>query len=552
VIGLIVVSACGRSGVGVETARVDQIFATWNTPASPGCSLGVSRDGSVVYERGYGMADLEQRTPIAPSSIFHVASISKQFTAMSIMLLAARGQLSIDDDVGKYVPEWADKGRPITIRHLLNHTSGLRDVFFLLGLVAPRDYGDDRNETIAPLLAHQRGLNFPPGSEYQYNNGGYLLLANIVKRASGQSLRAFADANIFKPLGMSSTHFHDDPAMAVPNRALGYHRDGSGFRPARHEDLGRLVGNTGLFTTTGDLLRWEQNFADPRVGDQATLAAMQTPTILANGVTNPYGFGLQIDHDLGLQTVGHGGGDPGYRAQVMRYPERGLAVAVLCNLDDIDAVALAKRVAAVYLGDQGMPTAAGPTVPSSRVTLTADELSSKAGLYRDPAKEIFGRVFVRDGKLIASPNAGADDGVELVPADRQHFVIAGTTIRAEFVPPAAGRPQQIRVTGAGPTPIVTEQVTSTFTPAAPALRVFAGKYVSRELEVTYAIRPGDGGLILDVPGRTPIALAPIFPDAFHGDLVDVIEFSRDTRHAVTGFTINTDGVRRLRFERVSL
>ena len=172
VIGLIVVSACGRPGVGAETTRVDQIFAAWNSPDSPGCSLGVSRNGAVVYERGYGMANLDPRTPIVPSSIFHVASISKQFTAMSIMLLAARGQLSIDDDVGKYVPEWADKGHPITIRHLLNHTSGLRDVFFLTGLAAPRDYGDQRNDTIAPLLAHQRALNFPPGSEYQYNTAG--------------------------------------------------------------------------------------------------------------------------------------------------------------------------------------------------------------------------------------------------------------------------------------------------------------------------------------------------------------------------------------------
>ncbi len=460
-------------------------------------------------------------------------------------------KLSIDDDVGKYVPEWADKGRPITIRHLLNHTSGLRDVFFLAGLSAPRDYGDDRNGTIAPLLAHQRALNFPPGSEYQYNNGGYLLLANIVKRVSGQSLRAFADANIFKPLRMSSTHFHDDPGMAVPNRALGYHRDGSSFQLARHEDLGRLVGNTGLFTTTGDLLRWEQNFADPRVGDQAMLAAMQTPTMLTNGVTNPYGFGLQIDRDLGLLTIGHGGGDPGYRAQVMRYPERFLAIAVLCNLDDIDAVALAKRVAAVYLRQPDVLPTVGPNTPAPRVTLAADDLAAKAGLYRDPAKEIFGRVFVRDGKLIASPNAGAENGVELVPADRQHFVIAGTTISAEFVPPAAGRPQQIRVTGAGPTPIVTEQVTTTFTPSARELRVFAGKYVSRELDVTYGVRADDGGLILEVPGHTPITLAPIFPDAFHGDLVDVIEFSRDTRRAVTGFTVNTDGVRRLRFERVT-
>ena len=551
VIGLAFVSACGRSRAGDETARVDQIFAAWNTVESPGCSLGVSRKGAVVYERGYGMANLEQHTLIAPSSVFHVASISKQFTAMSIMLLAARGQLSIDDRVDAYVPEWADKGRPITIRHLLNHTSGLRDVFFLAGLAAPRDYGNDVNAALAPLIAHQRALNFPPGTEYQYNNGGYLLLANIVKRVSGQSLRAFADANIFKPLGMTSTHFHDDPGMAVPNRALGYHRDGGTVRLARHDDLGKLVGNTGLFTTTGDLLRWEQNFADPHVGDRAMLTVMQAPTMLSNGAMSAYGFGLQIDHDLGLQTVGHGGGDPGYRAQVMRYPEREFAIAVLCNLDDIDAVALAKRVAALYLGGQDAKATLGPAAPPPRVTLTRDELAARTGLYRDPSKEIFGRIFVQDGKLIASPNAGANNGLELIPVDRNHFVLAGTTISAEFLPPAADRPQQIRVTGAGPTVIVTEQVTSPFTPSAQELRVFAGEYVSRELDVTYTVRANDTGLILDVPGRTSILLTPIFPDAFHGDLVDVIEFSRDGGRRLTGFTVNTDGARRLRFERVT-
>src|SRR5207247_1064722 len=196
-------------------ARVDKLFAEWNRSDSPGCSLAVSQNGVLVYERGYGMANLELGVPITPASVFHVCSISKQFTAMCILLLAQRGKLSLDDEVRKYIPEWPNYGSRLTIRHLLTHTSGLRDAFTLMGLAPPREDGADPNEAIVKMLARQRALNFTPGTEFQYTNGGYTLLGSIVKRVSGQSLRAFADANIFKPLGMRHTHFHDDPTMVV-------------------------------------------------------------------------------------------------------------------------------------------------------------------------------------------------------------------------------------------------------------------------------------------------------------------------------------------------
>jgi CubicO group peptidase (beta-lactamase class C family) len=206
-------------------ARVDKLFARWSSTDSPGCSLGVSRNGVTMYERGYGMANLELKVPITPLTVFHVASVSKQFAAMSILLLAQHGQLSLDDEVRKYIPELPDYGTRLTIRHLLTHTSGLREGFTLLGLAAPREDGVDPNDAVVNMLVRQGALNFTPGSDYQYNNGGYTMLGSIVKRVSGQSLRPFADANIFKPLGMAHTHFHDDPTMIVPNRASGYHRD---------------------------------------------------------------------------------------------------------------------------------------------------------------------------------------------------------------------------------------------------------------------------------------------------------------------------------------
>ena len=357
--GLVFVAAlgaCRRSPVEAPNARVDALFAEWNKPDSPGCSVGVSQNGTVVYQHGYGMASLENGVPNTPATVFPVASISKQFTAMSIMLLAQQGKLSLDDEVWKYVPGWADHEHGVTIRHLLAHTAGLRDVFLLVELASPHVDGVNINDALMRILAHQRGLNFTPGSEFRYNNGGYNLLAGIVKRVSGQSFRDFTDANIFKPLGMAHTHFHDDPGLIVPNRAWGYHRDAAGLRLARAGgDPGGILGNSGLFTTVTDLLRWEQNFADVRVGDRALVAEMQTPVVLTGGDKSPYGLGLEVGQDHGLKTVGHGGGDQGVAAYVIRYPDRGLAVAVLCNLDNVGfgVGALTRNVAAVYLPGRG-------------------------------------------------------------------------------------------------------------------------------------------------------------------------------------------------------
>jgi len=534
------------------TARVDQLFAQWNRSDSPGCSLGVSQNGVPAYERGYGMASLELGVPITPTSVFPAASISKQFTAMSILLLAKRGQLSLDDEVRKYIPEWADHESWITIRHLLTHTSGVRDGFTLHELNAARDDVFD-NDVMVKILARTRGLNFTPGTEFQYNNSAYALLASIVSRVSGQSLRAFTEANIFKPLGMTHTHFHDDPSMIVPNRVQGYHQYGSALHLA--SDNGRVVGNAGLQTTVGDLLLWEQNFAEVRVGDRALVTAMQTPAIPTGWSDgSSYGYGLEIAQYRGLRTVGHGGGDRGIASYVVRYSEQGFAVALLCNLDNIgengNATGLTQRVADIYLSDAfAMPPTSSVTATPTSVTLSAEQLTSKVGLYRDPVMESVGRIFLRDGKLMASEGVGEGESVELTPVSENRFVISGTPVVAEFLPAEPGRPQEVRVTGAGPKPVVSQKLDA-FTPSIAELRAFRGEYTSAELEGTYMLVARDSGLVLQIPGRNDIVLQPIFPDAFAGGVVGVVKFSRDARGAVTGFTANSSGVRGLRFDRV--
>ncbi len=526
-------------------ARVDRLFARWQTPDSPGCSVGVSRGGATVLERGYGRASLELGVPISPESVFHVASVTKQFTAMSILLLARDGRLSLDDDVRRHLPEWAGPAG-VTIRHLLTHTGGLRDAFLLIEMAAPETSRPVQDQLVG-LLARQRGLIDEPGRRYVYNNGGYVLLAEIVKRVSGQSLRAFADDRIFRPLGMRQSHLHDDVAEVVPKLATGYTRGGDGaLRVARQ--TGGLVGNGGLFTTAGDLLRWERNFAEPRVGDASIIASMETPPALPGGETTVYGLGLQMERHGGRRTIGHGGGDQGVSAYVVRYPDDDLAVAVLCNVDEIDSIELAHGVADLYLGAVSGPADAAAGEAATTQMSSAD-LAANEGLYRDPTDEALLRVFLRDGTLRGSSGAGADGGWPLVPLGANRFRIPTTTITLEFAAGASSGSRTLRIVGERPTPAVLERVAS-YTPSPAQLASVAGDYRSEELATTYALRVRDGALIADVPGRASIALQPIRPDTFAGSLVGAITFARDRDGQVTGFTVHAYAARGLRFERV--
>jgi len=510
----------------------------------------------MVFERGYGMANLEHKVPITPATLFDPASIAKPLTALSVMLLAEQGKLSLDDEVWKHVPEWVNRQDRVTIRHLLAHTAGLRDAFLLVELAPPLAPGVDINDHMLRILAGQRGLNFVPGSEFSYNNGGYNLLASIVARVSGQSFRHFVAARIFGPLGMTQSSLRGGPVAVSVHHARGYRRDDRGFHLARDGglDTSAIVGNAGLFTTVRDLLRFAQNFGAARVGSRDHLNAMQTAVSLGENGTSPWGLGLQVGVDGGLTTVGHGGGDPGIAAYVIRYPAHDLNVAVLCNLDTLNARVgtLARQVAAQYLPARAEPVSRDAPPVTDGPVLTAAELATNAGLYRDHATDTYGRVYVRDGKLWASMDAGDGpaDSVELRPVDRNRFAIPGAPVVAEFVAPREGRPRQIRVTGAGPKPFVSEQVVEGFTPTAEQLREYAGRYANADLDVTYSLVVRASGLVLQIPGRADIALQPVFPDAFYGSLVDLIRFSGGARPGSTVFTINRTSVRNLSFERV--
>ncbi|MDT7602362.1 MAG: hypothetical protein QOF61_359 [Acidobacteriota bacterium] len=539
--------------VDAITGKVDQLFAQWDKPDTPGCALAVVKDGRIIYERGYGMANLELSVPITPASVFNVGSISKQFTAMSVVMLAQQGKLSLDDDVRKYVPEVPDFGTPITLRHLIHHTSGLRDFFEMLQMKGWRADDVETEKDVLDMVSRQRTLNHRPGDEYLYTNTGYVLLAVVVKCVTGHSLSEFAEANIFKPLGMTNTHFYEDHTAIIKGLADGYlpNGDGSFLKGMPADDF---IGSGGIYTTVEDLARWDQNFYDGKVGGSTVIEQMLTPGVLNDGTKIGYAFGLNVNPPYkGLETVFHNGSRGGYRGILQRFPEQHFSVALLCNVR-IASDPLAARVADIYLADLLKPAATNqgsPAVaPANAVKLSEKELSGIAGLYLNPATDAVRRVYVKDGKLMYARAPGNES--ELAPLGDNRFVMLGVRNKVEitFKSPRAGAPPQMFFSQDGGKPSVQEPVRpASYTPQ--QLAEFAGQYRSVEVDATYSITPQDGGLMFRTGNWGDFLLSPRFVDSFENQAqMGSLVFTRDGKNRVSGFVIRSGKVKNLRFNKI--
>jgi CubicO group peptidase (beta-lactamase class C family) len=298
------------------------------------------------------MANLEHNIPLTPKSVFRIGSTSKQFTAVCMALLEEEGALSLDDSLRKFLPQMPEYAEEITIRHLIHHTSGFRDYLTLAEIAGIRDDDYFTDAEVVDLLARQKELNFRPGEEHLYSNSGYFLLSQIVKKASGKSLREYAEEKIFQPLGMTNTHFHDDHTRIVKNKASGYApKKGGGFVISM--TTLPMTGDGGVFTSVEDLFLWDQNFYDNRLGNsgQALIEKIQTPGVLNNGEKLDYAFGLVVSEYKGLKMVSHGGSFVGFRADMIRFPEQRFSVILLANLSTFNPSVMAIRIADVYLAD---------------------------------------------------------------------------------------------------------------------------------------------------------------------------------------------------------
>ena len=517
-------------------ARVDKVFERWNKKESPGCAISVGEQGRLLLARAYGMADLEDEIAITPETIFEAGSVSKQFTAFAVMLLVGEGRLSLDDPVRKHIPELPAFGEGIRVRHLLSHVSGLRSQWPLLTLAGrPPTLAVHTIPEILDLVSRQTRANFQPGEEYLYNNTAFTLLSVIVSRVSGQPFQEFCDARIFKPIGMTRTRWRTDHTAVVKGRATAYslERDGAFHTQMSFTDV---VGNGGLLTTVGDLFKWNENLDSAAVGGRALVNELQTRTRLNDGTEIEYGKGLSVGEYRGLREVNHGGSTAGYRAQLTRFPDQRVSIAVLCNSGSIAPDGLAHQVADAVLEGRFKDVA-----PAAAITVSESDLTAKVGLYRDVNTDAVLRLAVTGGKLRAG-------GAELVPIGPGRFRNTGGRTEYVFTPASAGNAASLEERGRW-----ARAVTWTAVPqAAPSLaelQAYAGTYRSEELDVPYIVWVESDKLMIRHRPEPAVTLGPLYADAFDFGQGRVVRFTHDQSGRVDAFEVYAGRVRHLRFDK---
>jgi CubicO group peptidase (beta-lactamase class C family) len=381
-VGLLLALTANGALAQETTAKrsVDSLFSQYNEGVRPGLAVAVVRDGRMVFANGYGMANLEHRVRITPSTVFDIASVSKQFAGLAISMLVEQGRIRLTDDVRRYIPELGDVGYTITIDHLVHHTSGLRDWPGSLSLAGWRLDDVIAFDQILRFAYHQRSLNFKPGDEYMYSNTGYNLLAEVVARVSGRSFRQFTEEQLFRPLGMTSSRFHDDVSELIPNRAFGYEKTDSGWSSIT--DNLTALGSSSLFTTVEDLSKWVANFDDPKVGGAEAMARTRTRGKLNNGSTIPYAFGIAHGDYRGQPVVQHSGGWAEFATYLVHFPQLHAGVIVLANSSSINPGSAAYQVADAFLGSQLGARSRDTVASAPSVSVPSSTLDRYAGLYR--------------------------------------------------------------------------------------------------------------------------------------------------------------------------
>jgi CubicO group peptidase (beta-lactamase class C family) len=529
---------------GDINSRVDQIFARWDRPDSPGCALGVIKDGKLIYKKGYGMANLEHDIPISPTTVFNVASASQQFTAMSVLLLAKQGKLSLDDDIRKHLPEAPAYQTAVTIRQLIHHTSGVRDHRDLMAM-AGRDADEVyKEDDIIELLARQKETNFKPGARQIFSSSGYALLSAIVKRVSGKSLRQFANENIFNPLGMTNTGFQDEDAMVVKNRATDYLFNNEGSFQMKASNVSS-VGDGGLFTTVEDLLLWDRNFYQNKLGGPELISQLLTPGTLNDGERIKYAFGLAVDNYKGLKTISAGADYRDYRAELLRFPDQNFSVILLFNVDRVGPNWIARQVADIYLADQFKSQAGGEGQSAKYIQVSEQELKDKTGDYLEPINRRFWTLNTEEGKLAVSAINGMRFRIGPVSATEFREFEVPVRIDVRFENRGEGARPLMRVSIDRDKPRVFEPV-KFVSPTPAELAEYAGEYSSDEAQVNYKVGVENDRLVVIARRGAKYVLAP----AIKGEFLFAgfnFNFTRDQQSKVNGFLMDTDRSINVRF-----
>ncbi len=524
------------------TTKVDELFTEWNDGDSPGAALVIVKDGAIIYQQGYGYANLEHRIRITPQTAFDVASVAKQFTGLSVAMLVEQGKLSLDDDIRKYLPDVPDFGKPITLAHLLHHTSGLRDWPETLALSGVDLEGPITLEMILEMVRRQRELDFAPGEEEQYSNTGYNLLAAAVAKDTGQSFGGWTDVNLFQPLGMNHTRVCVDPAEVVTNRADSY-APGDQGKFHRVESQLAAQGSSSLFVTAEDMGKWLLNFETAHVGGKAALQMIREPGKLTSGMKVNYGFGLVLGDYQGSPMFNHGGSWAGYRSFVMWIPEKRFAVAILSNAADMNASNLSFRVADLYLG---VPADERPIPPVAKTpnAVKGDPTTWDAflGTYRLGPGWLL-TITLEGDRLMAQ--ATHEDKFNMTPISNARFFVKAYGAAVEFVHEDSGPVTHLHYRGINAPKLNVSSPTG--------LADYAGDYWSEELRTNARFEIHDGQLAIQRLSGAWMNLLRTGENRFDAERTGfAVEFTRNAASEVTEVKVSGGRVRHIRYQRVQL
>lgn len=543
-------SVVATQGLGQTSAadslsvEVDALFAEWDRTDSPGAAVLVLRDGAVLHRKTYGSANLEHRIPITPTSVFDIASVSKQFAGLAIAMLVEQGKVALDADVRRYVAEVPDFGHIITIGHLVHHTSGIRDWPGALAVAGWRMDDVIAFEQILAMLWSQHALNFPPGDRYLYSNTGYNLLAEVVERVTGQSFRHWTHANIFEPLGMGDTHFHDDHTEVVPRRVYGYQPAGNGAYRSVNNGLTAL-GSSSLYTTLDDLAKWVRNFETAEVGGRTAIDRMYETDTLNDGRPNRYGFGLNVGEYRGLRTAEHSGSWAGFRTHLLHFPDERFGVVVLANVGNFNPSLKTRQIADLYLADRFAPREASAGAGTEEpVTVRVDTatLDTYVGHYKlGPGWFV---TITRDGTQLMTQATG-EARHPMRAVSTTEFDVPAYRASISFPNGSGGRVPHLEYRG------ITAPRVEPWSPSPAELEEFVGVYTSEELDTSYEIVLRDTALVAVHRRHGEIALTPVARDEVRGDVwfIGSMEFIRDGAGRVTGLEISNGRALDLAFVR---
>jgi len=524
----LVVSLLVQAQTTDTTKLIDGLFTQWHN-ATPGGSIAISRDDKILYNKAFGLADLEHNAPNTTETIFEGGSISKQFTAISILLLAQEGKLSLQDDVRKYIPEFPKYEAPITIQHLLNHTSGLKD-WGSIGALAgwPRTTRVYTQELALEIMSKQKSLNFTPGSEYSYSNSNYSSLVTVVERVSKQSLAEFTRTRLFEPMGMINTGWRKNFREVIPHRAIAYSKSAQGF--LQNMPFENIYGHGGLLTTTGDLLKWNKVLLTHQIGGDQLGALRLQKGKLNSGKEIKYAAGLFIDDLNGFVEIQHSGATAGYRAWLAYYPQKKLSVVILSNDASFSADGSGRKIAELYLGKKN----SGSKEPAF-INLTESELVKWQGIYRKIGGfEVFSMKYI-DGKIIYDGNT----------AKTVHAIHGDTLYMEGGLKWIAIKPDNILLQ----TPFETGNYVRVNPPNLnPAyLKELNGEYYSDEAAVGFSIEVRGDEVWANRMPATHLRLTPAFRDGFLSEDFELYEFKRDQQGKVNGFVVSVSRALRVPF-----